>query len=395
MRRKAGVLRLFSGFASRPVARARRVSCRPMTHPPLPLKLLVVEDSLLDHELLVATLAMQGWPCVALRVESLQALDEALATGGWDLVISDHQLPGFTSADTWERVRAMPAPPPFIIVSGLLGEEAAVEAMQRGVDDYLVKGRLARLGTAVRNALAAGAARRAKEAAQARARRHEMELQALSAQLQNRVDAERTAIAREIHDEIGGNLTAVRFDLEAALRETPEGPALRLRRALEELSQVQQSAQRIMRDLRPPILDAGLPAALQWLAGQFAQRHGLAVRFEAGESTPELPPELAMTVYRACQEALTNVAKHAGASRVDIDLHMGREVLSLEIRDDGRGFDPAAPARPGHFGLQGLRERLRGVEGHLEVASGTQGTTLMMYMPRPDAVQASAAGADA
>lgn len=359
----------------------------------LPLKLLVVEDSVLDHELLVATLAMQGWPSAALRVETLAALDAALDAGGWDLVISDHQLPGFTSADAWARVRALAAPPPFIIVSGLLGEEAAVEAMQRGVDDYLLKGRLTRLGAAVRNALAAAAARREKDAAQARARRYELELQALSAQLQIRVDAERTAIAREIHDEIGGTLTAVRFDLEAALRGSPAAPALRIRRALDELAQVQQSAQRIMRDLRPPILDAGLVEAVQWLAGQFGQRQGLAVRFQASDTTPALPPELAMTVYRGCQEALTNVAKHAGATRVEIDLHAGLETLSLEIRDDGRGFDPAAPVRPGHFGLQGLRERLRGVDGHLEVASGARGTTLMMYMPMPGAPMPVAEGA--
>lgn len=360
-----------------------------------PLQLLVIEDSPLDHELLVATLALQGWPSIARRVESLPALREALAGQAWDLVISDHHLPGFTSVQAWDVVRALPDPPPFIIVSGMLGEDAAVEAMHRGVDDYLLKGRLARLGAAVRNALAAAAARREKEAAQQRARHYESELQALTAQLQTRVDAERTAIAREIHDEIGGTLTAVRFDLEAALREVATGPAQRLRRALGELAQVQHAAQRIMRDLRPPILDAGLVDALQWQAGQFAERQGIRVDFRASEPALELPPELAMTLYRACQEALTNVAKHAGATQVGIDLHRSRDLLSLEIADNGCGFDPGARRKPGAFGLQGLRERLRGVAGQLEVSSAPGRTTLMLWVPLPQAQAGRARSAEA
>ncbi len=355
-------------------------------HPPLDL--LVVEDSELDYQLLVATLSLQGWPSRALRVDSLPALGAALGAQDWDLVISDHHLPGFSSAQVWEAVSALDRRPPCIIVSGTLGEDAAVAAMQRGVDDYLVKDRLARLGAAVRNALAAGVARREQALAQVRAREYQQRLQALSAQLQDGLDAERTRLAREIHDEIGGTLTAVRFDLEHALADAGPAGAPRLQRALQELSQIQQASQRIVRDLRPPILDAGLVAALQWHTAHWAERQGVPVHFASSQGSLELPPERAMIVYRACQEALTNIAKHAGATRVGVDLHCGDDLLSLEIQDNGRGFDAAAPDRPNSFGLQGLRERMRAVGGHLEVTSVPGRTTLMLWLPLAPALPA-------
>lgn len=350
---------------------------------PPPLRLLAVEDNELDYQLLLEELAWQGWPCEARRVETLADLSQALSQATWDLVISDHGLPGFSSVHAWDRVRSLPEPPPFIIVSGVLGEDAAVQAMQRGVDDYLVKGRLARLGTAVRNALAGAAERRAKEAAQARAEDYRRQLQALSAQLQNALDEERTRVAREVHDEIGGTLTAVRFDLEASLREAPQDGAARVRRALGELALVQQASQRIVYDLRPPILDAGLVAALQWHTAQFAQRQGVALRFRSSHEALDLPAGLAMTLYRACQEALTNIGKHAHARQVEVDLHHGQDTLSLEIEDDGRGFDTAATARPDAFGLRGLAERMRAVGGELQVSSAPGRTTLMLWVPLP------------
>lgn len=351
----------------------------PEAHPPL--QLLVIEDSELDYHLLIATLTMQGWPSRACRVDSLAALDEALGAQAWDLVISDHHLPGFTSAEAWQAVSALPLRPPFIIVSGTLGEEAAVSAMQRGVDDYLVKDRLARLGVAVRNAQAAGLARRDKALAKARAEDYKRRLQALSARLQEGIDAERTRVAREIHDEIGGTLTAVRFDLEHALGEAGPAGTPRIRRALQELSMIQQASQRIVRDLRPPILDAGLVAALQWHTAHWGDRQGVPVRFASNQPVLDLAPDRAMIVYRACQEALTNIAKHAGATQVSVDLHCGEDIVSLEIQDNGQGFDASAPGKASSFGLQGLRERMRAVGGHLEISSAPGRTTLMLWLP--------------
>lgn len=345
------------------------------------LQLLVIEDAELDYRLLVATLAQQGIACASTRVESAAELRNALDDHPWELVISDHCLPGFSSSEAFEIVRSRPEPPPFIIVSGLIGEEVAVEAMRRGVDDYLVKGRLLRLGAAVRNALAGAAARREKAQALAQLAESQRELRALSAQLQSRIDQERAAIAREIHDDIGGTLTAVRFDLELAQFETGEAAGERIRRALGELSVAHVAAQRIMRNLHPSTLDAGLAAAIGALVQQFRARHGLHAEFRCNVKDAAVAPDPAIAVYRACQEALTNVSKHAQATRVTLDLHLGPQWLSVEIEDDGRGFDAATRARPGALGLRGMAERVRALGGQLDVSSAPGRTTLMLWIP--------------
>lgn len=355
------------------------------------MRLLVIEDSQLDYQMLLATLALQGVAAQAERVETAAGLREALARGPWDLVISDHQLPGFSSSEAFETVHALPAPPPFIIVSGVLGEEAAVEAMRRGVDDYLVKGRLARLGAAVRNAVAASQARREKAEAEERLRLSQAQLANLSARLQSVLDEERAAIAREIHDEVGGTLTAVRFDLDSLHRHLAPAPLERLQRAQAALAQAAETAQRLMHNLRPPTLDAGLGAAIGTLVRQFRERHAIEVRLHASGQEGPLPEPTALALYRTCQEALTNIAKHAGARSVAIDLHWGAATVSLEVSDDGRGLDAAALHKPGSLGLRGLAERARAAGGALDIASSGGRTTLMLWVPRAGAGEEKAA----
>lgn len=350
------------------------------------MRLLVIEDSPLDYEMLVATLALQGVRADATRVEDATGLHGALARQRWDLVISDHHLPSFSSGQALKIVRSLAAPPPFIIVSGVIGEEAAVEAMRRGADDYLIKGRLARLGMAARNAVAAAQVRAEKAEAEARLRESQEQLRNLSSRLQARIDEERAAIAREIHDDVGGTLTAVKIDLESLERQLPHALLERLRRAQSALAQAAAATQRIMQDLRPPILDAGLVAALEWQVRQFRQRMGIPVRFESnGSSCHGLDTALAMVVYRTCQEALTNIAKHARASQVSVDLHHGNGVLSMEVTDDGVGLAPGALRKPGCLGLRGLAERAHAAGGALDVSFAARRTTLMLWLPVPGA----------
>lgn len=345
------------------------------------MRLLVIEDSPLDFEMLVATLALQGVLADAERVESAADLRAALERQAWDLVISDHRLPDFSSNEALAIVLALPDPPPFIIVSGVIGEESAVEAMRRGADDYLIKGRLARLGMAVRNALTATNVRREKAATEAQLQASQEQLRNLSQRLQLMIDEERAAIAREIHDEVGGTLTAVKFDLEAMQHEASGASRDRLARALATLAQATDATRRIMQNLRPPILDAGLVAALEWQVKEFRERTGVAVHFASNAADVPVAQPLAMAVYRTCQEALTNISRHAQARHVSVDLHHGRAVLSLEITDDGRGLAPGALRKPGSLGLRGLAERAQAAGGALDISSTGGQTTLMLWLP--------------
>ena len=345
------------------------------------VNLLVIEDSALDYEVILATLASQGIAVNAVRIQSGRELEHALQQQAWDAVISDHNLPGFSSGEALAMVRAMAKPTPFVIVSGTLGEDAAVEAMRRGADDFLIKGRLARLGPALRNAMENAALRRAKAIADEKLRHSEEQLRNLTAHLQNVVDEERAEIAREIHDDVGGTLTALKFEFALVEKHVEEALRPRVRRALETLGYAMEASQRIARNLHPPILDAGLVPAIEWQVRQFQERTGIAARFRSNVESVEVSSSIAMTVYRVCQETLTNISKHAGASKVEVDLHYDDGFLSMEVTDDGRGITQADLRKVGSFGLRGLAERARKVNGLLDLSSAGERTTVMLSLP--------------
>lgn len=352
---------------------------------PLPagasLRLLVVEDSELDYELLLRALRRQGFEPRARRVEDGPGLAEALADGPWDAIVSDHHLPRFSSTDALAQVRAAGIDLPFLIVSGQIGEDTAVAALQAGADDYLVKGRLARLGPALRNAIAAAAARRERGAAQHALAESERRLRELTDHLQQAVEAERAAIAREVHDDVGGMLTALRFDLSWIERHGDEPVRARARQGLDTLDQAVLAVQRLLRDLRPPALEAGIVAALEVLADQFGRRTGIDTTFSANRERIDLAEQVALTVYRVAQESLTNVGKHANARRARLDLMVQDDTLSLEITDDGAGPSGRDLAKPGSFGLRGLAERVRQVHGWLDVAVDAGRGAVMLTIP--------------
>jgi signal transduction histidine kinase len=136
-----------------------------------------------------------------------------------------------------------------------------------------------------------------------------------------------------------------------------------------------------MHNLRPAILEQGLIAALQWMTDRFAKRTSIDTTFRTSHEKPELPSAVPLVAYRFCQEALTNVSKHAQANRVSVDLTLAGGVLSLEISDDGRGLNQDDLAKARSFGIRGLRERAEHVGGWVDISSGAQGTTVILSVP--------------
>ncbi len=358
-----------------------------------PFRLLVLEQSELDYELLVATLSRDRLAVAARRIETREQLVDALASQEWDAVIADSRLPGFPGTEALQLVRAASRILPFIIVSGSLGEEAAVAAMRGGADDYLVKGRLARLAPALLNAVSLAQARLERERATLALERSEHRLHELYTHLQSVVDDERAAIAREIHDDIGGMLTTLRFDLSWIERNGDAASAERARHALRTTVGIMQSAQRIQRNLRPPVLDAGLLDAMNWQVAEFRRSTGIDAKLSCNLPAVALDEAHAMTVYRTLQESLTNVARHAGASAVHVDLIVSADGLSLEIIDDGVGLSPQALEKPGSFGLRGLAERARRAGGWIDVSPGERGTCVLLSLPLAERLPAQAQAA--
>jgi signal transduction histidine kinase len=347
------------------------------------LKLLHLEDSEVDHELAVAWLGRDGRRLQTLRVENEAGFRAALEED-WDAVLSDYNLPEFSGLAALELLKASGRLLPFVILSGEIGEDVAVQAMREGASDYLLKSNLTRLAPALDRAIEANETRRARVAADRELAASRQQLSELAQHLQTSIEAERAAIAREIHDDVGGSLTALKFDLAWLARHVPEpDPAVqqRLQSAVEMAVHAIEASQRIMHNLRPAILEQGLVAALQWMAQRFEKRTGIECGFRTSHEHLDLPPGVPLVAYRATQEALTNISKHAQATRVAIDLSLARGVLSVEVSDNGRGLGSDDLAKAKSFGLRGLRERAETVGGWVDISSGERGTSVILSVP--------------
>jgi signal transduction histidine kinase len=136
-----------------------------------------------------------------------------------------------------------------------------------------------------------------------------------------------------------------------------------------------------MHNLRPAILEQGLVAALQWIASRFEKRTGIPCELRLPSQTPVWPAGVPLVAYRVAQEALTNITKHAQATRVQIDLSLAGGVMSLEISDNGRGLSQEDLAKARSFGIRGLHERSGTVGGWVDLSSGPAGTTLILSIP--------------
>jgi signal transduction histidine kinase len=346
-----------------------------------PLRVLHLEDSDLDHELAMAHLQRAGLLVQAQRIES-RAEFAAELQGDWDLILSDYNLPGFSGLQALDMLRDSGRLWPFILVSGEIGEDTAVEAMRNGASDYLLKNNLARLAPAMEHAIEAAEVRRARVAADEELQASRQRLAELAQHLQTSVEQERSAIAREIHDDVGGSLTALNFDLAWIARHAASEPVrARAVTALETVTHAIEASQRIMHNLRPAILEQGLVAALQWMASRHEKRTGIECRFHTSHDSLQLAAGVPLVAYRTAQEALTNVSKHAQATRVRLDLMLAPEVLSLEISDNGRGLSSRDLAKARSFGIRGLQERAATVGGWIDLSSSAQGTTLILSIP--------------
>ena len=234
-------------------------------------------------------------------------------------------------------------------------------------------------------------------------RQSDAKLRLMAQQLVRSQEDERARLSRELHDGISQVLVSIKLSLEAArervrqsLQADPQALAhidKPLGGALDRLNTAVGEVRRISHNLRPTLLDdLGLPAALEHLGREFAIPSAdgappLAVRLYTTGQPVKLPDAYVTALFRVTQEALTNVIRHAGASRADMTLAYGTHDLRLTISDDGCGFDFAdvqEDPRRG-IGLRNMRERMNALSGHLSFHSGPQGTTLQAWLPLPSA----------
>lgn len=356
-----------------------------MEHNPsvTPMKVLHLEDSLLDHQLVCRALKKANFNFEITRVETLEAFTQMVNHSAFDLILADYRLPGFTALDAWSALPTNSVRPPFILLSGTIGEAAAVSAIHSGISDYLHKDDLERLERVIKRALEVCQAHAAKEKANRELALSEKRLAEFASYLQAAIERERAVIAREIHDDIGGSLAAAKLDLAWISRHQTEATVeAHVQAAIEMLQHAIGASQRIMMNLRPSILDQGLFAAIQWLATSFEKRTGVKTYLRTNNEHLVPRKDIQLTAYRTAQEALTNISKYAACSQVHIELSDAENVLTLEITDNGQGMSRQEMAKTEAFGLRGLQERAKTVGGWLDISTreGT-GTSIILSVP--------------
>lgn len=210
------------------------------------------------------------------------------------------------------------------------------------------------------------------------------ELGRLAARMVRQHEEERRHLSRELHDETGQVLAAVNMQIGLASEAAGSAASSHLARARALIDEGIRGIRRVTADLRPSLLDdLGLAPALRGLVDHFRDTHEIMVHYDEPESLPPLPKETELALFRSLQEALSNVARHAAAQRIDVRLSLHGSSLRLRIRDDGRGFDVGANG--GGTGLVGMRERMHAVGGGVDVdSSASGGTELMVSCPVPE-----------
>lgn len=347
------------------------------------MKILHLEDSALDHQLVCRALKKANLAFSIARVETLEAFVTMATAESYDVILADYRLPGFTALDAWSALPQSDQRPPFILLSGAIGEAAAVSAIHVGISDYLHKDDLARLDRVIQRAVEVHQARAAQEKANQALAASEQRLSEFAGYLQTAIEHERAAIAREIHDDIGGALAAAKLDISWVARHSLDTAVLaHVQAATDMLQHALGASQRIMMNLRPSILDQGLFAAIQWLATGFEKRTGIKTSLRSNNEQLCPPKSVQLTAYRTAQEALTNISKYANCSLVQIELSDAEEVLTLEVSDNGIGISAEQLKKPESFGIRGLHERAKTVGGWLDVSTRVGvGTTIILSVP--------------
>jgi len=199
---------------------------------------------------------------------------------------------------------------------------------------------------------------------------------------------ERKRIARELHDETSQSLAALAMGIEAAGEAIRSGGQPRLDEVKSIATRTLEDVHRLIFDLRPSVLDdLGLLSAIEWYADRSLRKRGISVRCEFEELVARLSPELETALFRICQEAMSNVSRHAQASAVLVELAVKGRELRISVEDDGRGFDPGAPVtdeQRKHWGLMGIHERAEILGGTATVESAVgKGTRVEVRIPLP------------
>lgn len=338
---------------------------------------LCVDDVVIDLRYIVASL--QDTYRVLVATNGRDAL-ETVQNGSVDIILLDANMPDMDGYEVCRRLKEDPLTFGIPVLFLTSRHEAADEArgLALGAVDYIRKPPNPQLLLArIRNQLELKRHRDNLET-MVQERTHDLEHAQLLLASANQ------AIAREIHDEFGCNLAAIRIALSLLERQqTTVDARQRCQEIVALVNHTQHMVQRIVMSLPPTTLDyRGLFAALEWLTGQIARHSGLKVHL-IKKATFVLSDAQSMSLFRIAQEAITNVLRHAQASTIDVILGLDGDWVVLRVIDDGRGYQGVSSGPVASFGIAGMEERARVLGGQVSIVAGAggQGTEVMARVP--------------
>jgi two-component system, NarL family, sensor histidine kinase UhpB len=353
------------------------------------LKILMLEDVPEEAEVIEHELRKAGLAFIVRRVQTQPDFTKALEVFAPDLILSDAKLPKFDGRSALKIVRKRNPHIPVIMVTGELGDEAAVEYLLAGASDYVLKDRLARLGSAVIRALQHENDRRARAAA-------EIERRRLERALREAADEERGRLAKELHDGLGQELTGFALLTDGLAKQVARSQSP-VALELERLAKVARHAIKTCRDIARGLSPlggtlAGLTEALRDLTDRTAGPPGPGVSLTVNMNAPiTTSREVCEHLYRIAQEALTNAMKHSGAATVEVRLDVDAETIRLSVLDDGTGIADL-PADSFGLGMRTMRDRAAVIGSRLSVEGRRDGGTAVIcetpQQPRTLAVTA-------
>ena len=363
-------------------------------HSEAPLDLLLLEDNEVDALVFQGATRQYRQPISVRRARSLAEFKAQFDADTPDLICADHVLPDGLAMDALEVRNQSDVDIPFIVITGAGEEDVAVEYMKQGAADYLSKRRLAEFPLALDITLKAFRNQALRHSAEEETRRLNAELLDLIRHVEEERDEEKRALSRDIHDQLGQELTALKLGmymvqrgLQGEAHIDTEGLNTKLEDLIDLNTQVIRQVRDIARALRPVVLDqVGLSAGIETLVREFNRKGRGFCGFHL-DPLPELTEAMRTDLFRIVQEALTNIQRHASAELAYVRLYVDPGALRLEIGDNGQGMhleSTVTSAASLGLGMVGMRERVRNHDGRLRVDSMPgSGTTIEVTVPLP------------
>lgn len=349
-------------------------------------KILFLEDNLDDVELMEHELHTAKMNFQSTQVSKKKDIVERVKEFKPDIILVDYSLPSFNGIEAFRMIRQEDKFIPFILVTGALSEQVALEFLEEGMDDFILKSSFKRLPVAIVNAVRKKEGERERERIGAELHKSHAELMSLIERQDRAIEEERMNIARDLHDELGQVLTALKIDVAMVKRTVLSGKPLNgieaeFKAITDLIDRITSSVKRISKGLRPEALeDLGIVEAIRYQVLEFGKRNNIECQLELPSSAPYLDSTISITLFRIVQEALTNIMRHAQAKSVKVKLDLHDDALLLQVCDDGVGISNNTIESSKSLGLIGLRERVRALKGRFSISGSPGGGTAITVM---------------